>query len=276
MAKPFLKWAGGKRVLAPKIIALLPKEINRYYEPMVGAGAVFFELARKKRFKKARISDINPELIRTYRAIRDDVTSVIGYLRQIESQHLNRKDKEAYFYKVRAMDLPDDDLPPIAARMIYLNKTCFNGLYRVNRSGKFNAPYGKYTNPTICDEQNLRSVSKILRGVQITCQDFEAALDDIQAKKDAAYLDPPYWPVKKGAFTAYTEGGFDSLDQQRLADLAHKFKKKGVHAVLSNSDVLAVHKIYKGLKINIVSAARNINSDGSGRGKVNEVLITTR
>jgi len=275
MAKPFLKWAGGKRALAPQILKLLPKSIDKYYEPMVGAGALFFRLATLGRFKTAKISDVNAELITTYTAIRDNLEEVLRYLQRLDSQHKGRANPESYFYNVRAMELDADDATPIAARMIYLNKTCFNGLYRVNRSGRFNAPFGRYKNPTICDTPNLTAVSAALQGVEITCQDFEAALSEISPKVDAAYLDPPYWPVKKGSFTAYTELGFDSIDQQRLGDLAHKLKKLGVRAVLSNSDVAPVHAMYRGLNVGIVSAARSINSNAAGRGKVTEVLIRT-
>jgi DNA adenine methylase len=274
MSAPFLKWAGGKRYLAEEILKRLPARIEKYYEPMVGAGAIFFELANKKRFKKAKISDVNEELIITYRAIRDNVNEVLLYLNQLQREHESR-DSEKYFYKVRDINKWDLDKSQTAARMIYLNKTCFNGLYRVNKAGKFNVPYGNYKNPTICNPKALIMVSKVLQKVQITIQDFEAAVTKVRAK-DAIYFDPPYWPIKKGAFTSYTDAGFDSLDQERLANLAQKLKKKGVFALFSNSDVPSIRELYTGLNIDKVLVPRRINADGEGRGKITELLIATK
>jgi DNA adenine methylase len=274
MSAPFLKWAGGKRYLAEEILKRLPPKIDKYYEPMVGAGAVFFELAKQGRFNKAKISDVNEELMITYRAIRDNVSEVLLYLNQLEQEHQSKKSEE-YFYKVRELNTWDLDSPQVAARMIYLNKTCFNGLYRVNKSGRFNAPYGHYKNPTICNPKELIKVSRTLQNVQITIQDFEAAVTNIKSS-DAAYFDPPYWPVKAGSFTEYTGGGFDSLDQERLANLAQKLKKKGVYALFSNSDVPSIMELYAGLHIEKVLVPRRINSDGKGRGKITEVLIETK
>jgi DNA adenine methylase len=163
----------------------------------------------------------------------------------------------------------------IAARMIYLNKTGFNGLYRVNRSGKFNVPYGQYKNPTICNEELLHEVSKTLQGVELIKQDFEAATENMRMN-DAAYFDPPYWPVKEGSFVAYNDNGFDSEDQARLAYVANKLKDKRIAAVFSNSDVPPVRKLYEGLHMAKVEVPRRINSDGTGRGMVSELLITTK
>jgi DNA adenine methylase len=274
MITPFLKWAGGKRYLAEEILKRLPARIDKYYEPMIGAGAIFFELANRKRFKKAKISDINEELITTYRAIRENVNEVLMYLNQLEREHFSRN-SEKYYYKVRDLNRWDLDRPQTAARMIYLNKTCFNGLYRVNKSGKFNVPYGNYKNPTICNPKLLIQISGVLQKVQITIQDFEPSITKI-TPKDAVYFDPPYWPIKEGAFTAYTDAGFDSSDQERLANLAQKLKKKGIFALLSNSNVKSVRKLYKGLNIEKVQVPRRINADGEGREKIAELLIATK
>jgi DNA adenine methylase len=273
MSEPFLKWAGGKRYLLNEILKRLPSQIERYYEPMVGAGAVFFELANRKRFKKAKISDVNEDLIITYKAIRDNASDVLMYLNQLEREHFSRN-SEKYYYKIRDLNKWDLDKPQTAARMIYLNKTCFNGLYRVNQAGKFNVPYGNYKNPTICNPKALIQASKALQKVSIVLQDFEEAIVNITSE-DAVYFDPPYWPVKQGAFTSYTDAGFDSSDQKRLADLAQKLKKIGIFALFSNADVLPVRQLYKGLNIDKILVPRRINADGKGRGKITELLIST-
>jgi DNA adenine methylase len=270
MVAPFLKWAGGKRFLLPEIIKRLPKKINTYYEPMVGGGAVFFHLAEAQLFNKAKISDMNEELIKTYISIRDDVDNVIDGLNWCKDRH-----NESFYYKMRSIDTSKLDHARIAIRMIYLNRTCFNGLYRVNRSGFFNVPFGQYKNPTICNEKLLREVHKYLQDVDITCQDFEQAVEKIRAR-DFAYFDPPYWPVNKGSFTAYTDRGFDSDDHERLAILAHKLKQNGCFGLFSNADVPAICKLYKGLLIKKVNVPRRINSDGKSRGVVSEILISTK
>ena len=186
-AKPFLKWVGGKTQLLPQIFELFPKNFNRYHEPFVGGGAVFFNLQPNK----AILSDVNPDLIQAYQMIRDDVDSVIAELKQHRAE-------EAYYYSVRETDVAELSAAEAAARIIFLNKTCFNGLYRVNRRGKFNVPFGKYANPTICNEKNLRAVSDALQGVDIRLQSvFE--LDTRVKKNDLVYFDPPYVPVSPTA-----------------------------------------------------------------------------
>ena len=273
MSAPFLKWAGGKRYLAEEILKRLPKKIDTYYEPMVGAGAVFFELENHRRFKRAKLNDVNKELITTYRGIRDDLAGVVRYLARLEQNHKKAKDSEKYYYKVRARDNLHETAQ--AARMIYLNRTCFNGLYRVNKSGGFNVPCGKYANPTICNRELLTQVHNSLQHVRLTAKDFESFLSKIKPT-DALYFDPPYWPVDTNSFTSYTSAGFNSSDQARLANLAQKLKKKGVFAVFSNADVPPIHKLYAGLHIDKVLAPRRINSKGDGRGKITELLISTR
>lgn len=264
VARPFLKWAGGKTALLPEILLRLPKTIGTYYEPFVGGGAVFFALAAEKRFERAVLGDANAELIETYFSIKEDLETVIRRLKAHAGKH-----SEEYFYKVRA-----NPGQYIAARMIYLNKTCFNGLYRVNSKGGFNVPFGKYTNPTICDEENLRAVSAVLRGVGLLPGDFERST--MRARRgDTVYFDCPYVPVSATAsFTAYTKGGFGPETQERLRDVAKRLVDRGVHVLLSNSDTPLVRYLYRGFKIEEVQAPRRVNSKGGKRGNVGELLIS--
>ena len=265
-ARPWAKWAGGKTALLHEILPRLPKKIKTYYEPFVGGGAVFFALATEKRFKRAVLGDANVELVITYAALALDVETVIQRLKAHAGKH-----SEEYFYKVRANPGSDP-----AARLIYLNKTCFNGLYRVNKMGQFNTPFGKYTNPTICDEENLRAVSAALEGTTCLSLDFEVTVIGARSG-DAVYFDPPYVPVSDTAnFTAYSAGGFGPADQERLRDVARKLIDRGVHVLLSNSDTPFVRKLYHGFKIEKVEAPRRINSKGGKRGNVGELLITGR
>jgi DNA adenine methylase len=266
VARPFLKWAGGKTALLPEILPRLPKKIGTYYEPFVGGGAVFFALAAE-RFERAVLGDANENLIETYFSIKEDLGMVIPLLKLHARKH-----SEEYFYKVRA-----NPGQYIAARMIYLNKTCFNGLYRVNKKGEFNVPFGKYTNPTICDEENLRAVSAVLYKVEFFPGDFEVTVQDAE-KGDAVYFDPPYAPLSETAnFTTYTAGGFGFDHQIRLRDVAKRLITRGVHVLLSNSDTPLVRDLYKkGFKIEEVQAPRRVNSKGGKRGNVGELLISGR
>jgi DNA adenine methylase len=263
-ARPFIKFAGGKTSLLPEILPRLPKKIGTYYEPFIGGGAVFFALAAEGRFKEAVIGDANHDLIETYYAIKNDLGEIVRRLKAHAGKH-----SEEYFYKVRAQKGACD-----ASRLIYLNRTCFNGLYRVNRKGEFNVPFGKYANPTICDEENLRAVSAALRGVSFLPGDFERST--MRARRgDVVYMDPPYVPASETAnFTAYTKGGFGPETQERLRDVAQKLVKRGVHVLLSNSDTPFVRKLYKGFKIEKVQAPRRVNSKGDKRGNVGELLIS--
>lgn len=270
--KPFVKWVGGKRQLLEQFrkLNLYPPErfdvrTGTYYEPFVGGGAVFFDLQPEK----GVLSDLNRELIVTYKVIKNHVDELIASLKK------HRNDKE-YYLIIRAQDpatLSDLD---IASRFIFLNKTCFNGLYRVNSKGGFNVPFGKYTNPLICDEENLRKVSKALRHVEIKNQDYKEVLK--KAKRgDFVYFDPPYYPVSKTAsFTSYTKEGFLDKEQIELRDTAVELSKRGCFVMLSNSDTPFINDIYSGIKdfhINKVEAGRAVNSKASGRGKITEVLI---
>ncbi|MGQ9556180.1 MAG: DNA adenine methylase [Anaerolineae bacterium] len=265
-ARPFLKWAGGKTQLLGELIARVPAEFRTYHEPFVGGGALFFELLRRGRIVDAYLSDINMDLIDVYTALRDQVEQVISALKS------HRYDRY-YFYKVRAMIPESLPLPERAARTIYLNRTCFNGLYRENRAGQFNVPFGRYTNPTICDEANLRAVSHALQGVNISCHGFETVLDTAKPG-DFVYFDPPYHPVSTtSSFTAYDRSGFGLEEQYRLRDVYEELTSRGVKAMLSNSDTSLVRQLYREHRIARVLAKRAINSKASARGRIGELII---
>ncbi len=271
--KPFVKWVGGKRQLLKqfRLMNLYPPEKfdpikGRYFEPFVGGGAVFFDLLPKKAF----LSDLNFELITTYNIIKDDVESLIKVLKR----HAHSKE---YFLKVRAQKVEKLSPLQIASRFIYLNRAGFNGMYRVNSRGEFNVPFGDNKNPLICDEKNLRKISLALKNVEIKHQDYKQVLK--KAKKgDFVYFDPPYHPVSKTAtFTSYTSSGFSEKDQLELRDAFLELSSRGCFVMLSNSDAPFINEIYsgfKGVRISKVEAGRAINSKGSGRGKVKEVLVT--
>lgn len=268
-AHPFLKFAGGKTALLPEILPLLPDRIDHYYEPFVGGGAVFFALAEAKRFSVAYLSDTNVELMNLYNELAHHPENVIQHLKT----HVY---DEKYYYAVRAQDPHKMSTIARAARLIYLNKTCFNGLYRVNKSGQFNVPFGSYKNPTICDEENLLAASLVLRHAAISPFDFEDATR--YAKRgDAVFFDPPYIPLSKTSnFTAYSADGFSDGDQERLRDVIDKLDAKGVHVLLSNSDTPRVRELYADFKIEEVQAPRRVNSKGGKRGNVGELLISGR
>ncbi len=264
-ARPIIKWAGGKwKLLAQLQRLLLPASaIGAYYEPFVGGAAMFFSLQHHP----ATLSDTNGELINLYSAIRDHVDDVIAAL----SAHLNEKD---YYYQVRAQS--PESLTPIerAARFIYLNKTCYNGLYRVNRRGQFNVPFGSYRNPTICDEPNLRAASRALQEVTLLHADYESTLKSAQAG-DFIYFDPPYQPVSKTAsFTSYTDAPFGEEDQIRLAEAMRVLSARGCYVMQSNSDTPLIRQLYDGFHIETIQANRAINCKASGRGAVTELVIT--
>jgi DNA adenine methylase len=269
VAQPFLKWAGSKRYLLPEILPRLPAKINTYYEPFIGGGALFFALAALERFKNAILSDTNDELIRTY-------LGVANYLGGVISRLLELKYDETEYYKIRALDPTHLEPADLAARFIYLNRTGFNGLYRVNKAGKFNVPFGRYTNPTICDEGNLRAVAAVLRRYLITACDFEHVVQTAK-QGDAVYFDPPYVPVSATSnFTAYGKDGFGPNEQTCLRDVAKRLIGRDVHVLLSNSDTPFVRELYKDFKIEEVRVPRRINSKGGKRGDVGELLISGR
>lgn len=265
---PFLKWVGGKRQLLPAINQLLPQSYNNYYEAFVGGGAVLFNLQPSK----AVINDFNPELINVYKVIKNHPEALIKDLKR----HKNESD---YFYSVRALDREPtfNRLSNIkkASRIIYLNKTCYNGLYRVNSAGEFNAPFGRYKNPNIVNDVTIKAVSDYLNNndICILNGDFEKAVETAQSG-DFVYFDPPYVPVSESAnFTGYVKGGFDLLEQERLRNVCNQLDAKGVKFLLSNSSTPIIHELYKKFDIHIVKATRAINSNALKRGAIDEVLI---
>lgn len=269
--RPFLKWAGGKGQVLPRLLAELPSSFGNYHEPFLGGGALFFALCRQGRMagRKIYLGDSNEELICTYKAIRDNVEGVIRKLKPL-------KYDEDQFYEVRAMN-PATMLPTVkAARMIYLNRTCFNGLYRVNKKGRFNVSWGRYTDPLICDEPNLRAVSAVLAGVDFMDTSFEAAASKAKSG-DFVYLDPPYLPASATAnFTNFTRFGFSINDHEWLLQMFQNMAGIGVFVLLSNSDNEWTRERYSfNNRIMEVRARRSINSKGTSRGKVKELLIAS-
>lgn len=265
-ARPVLKWVGGKSRLIQRILAHMPEKIGTYYEPFAGSAAVFFALAAERRFKRAVLSDQNRELIDVYRAIKRDVEAIIKLLGSYPY------DKD-FFYEIRANDPSDLELPERAARTIYLNKTGFNGLYRVNRSGRFNVPFGRHQNPNICDEARLRAAAQTLRRVRVEVKDFEHVSDRAE-RGDAVYFDPPYVPLSKTSnFTAYHHQVFDDEQHERLSRLFIQLAKQKVISVLSNSDTPRTRELYKGFKVERILVKRPINSKSSARGSVGEILV---
>jgi len=273
--KPFVKWVGGKRQLLRQFreINLYPPfafnpDTATYFEPFVGGGAMFFDLLPKR----AVLSDMNLELVTTYNVIKNDVETLIKKLKE----HQKKNNKE-YFLKIRAQKIEKLADANIAARFIYLNRTGFNGLYRVNRSGGFNVPYGENKNPMICDEDNLRKAHDAMKHTKILHQDYKKVL--AKAKKgDFVYFDPPYYPVNRtSSFTSYTKEGFLEKEQTELRDTFLELHKRGCYAMLSNSDTKFINDLYSGLdkkiKIHKVLAGRAINSNGTGRGKIREVVV---
>jgi DNA adenine methylase len=261
--RPFLKWAGGKGQLLGQYQRLLPQRYSRYFEPFAGGAALFFHL----RPGGAALSDSNGELIDTYRAVRDEVEPLIDALKQ-------HRYEEGHYYATRDRDPRALPLHERAARTIFLNRTGFNGLYRVNRKGNFNVPLGRYTNPLICDEKNLRACAVALRGVQLEARDF-SEVQDRARKGDFVYLDPPYVPISDTAdFTAYVPGGFGWEQQLRLHEVFLELARRGVKVMLSNSDAGRLRELYEDFDIEDVAATRSINSIGTRRGaKVREIVV---
>jgi DNA adenine methylase len=273
---PFVKWAGGKTQLLAQYQAHIPQEIRgQYIEPFVGGGALFFWLRKHGALKgPVVLNDLNKELMNCHVAIRDDVEAVIEALRA----HEEHKQSRAHFYRVRKWDRAPDfhsqhDEVERAARTIYLNHTCYNGLYRVNSRGEFNVPFGKYKNPRVLDEENLRAVSQALQGVELRNQDFAMVLDWAKPG-DFVYFDPPYLPLSETSnFTSYTRESFDFRDQERLAEVFRALAKRGCLVALSNSHTEAVQQLYEGFRQETVQATRAISSKGDGRGAIPELLI---
>ena len=289
-ARPFIKWVGGKTQLLEEVRKSLPRDFASrqnltYVEPFVGGGAVMFWILQAyPNIEHAVINDINPELICTYRVIKEDVESLIAELTRIQSEYipLPADEWKAYFMRKRAQfNAKSSSSVETAAVFIFLNRTCFNGLYRVNSKGEFNVPHGKYSNPRICDADNLRACSSVLQKVEILCGDF-AETSRFAGPNTLFYFDPPYKPITEtSSFTSYSKGGFDDSEQIRLRDFCDRISKDGSLFVASNSDPKDVNpeedffdNIYNHFIIRRVSAARMINSDASGRGAISELMIS--
>ncbi len=265
IARPLVKWVGGKRQLVPELLAHAPKVFSRYYEPFVGGGALFFAL----RPVMATLGDMNDRLARTYQAVRDDAEAVIDMLGTYRYE-------SALYYQMRAIDIDRRPDVEVAAWFIYLNKCGFNGLYRVNKANRVNVPFGKYTNPTICDAENIRACARALDGVDIRTSDFATTVASAR-RGDFVYFDPPYVPLSAtSSFTAYQAGGFGIEDQRHLRDVARQLASRGVHVLLSNSSAALVRELYADAPfvIHEVDATRALNCKADRRGNVKELLIS--
>ena len=288
--KPFLKWVGGKGQLVNEIEKFLPvdeeKALTKYAEPMVGGGALLFSILSKYDFEELYISDINAELINAYIVVRDNIDLLVEKLTEMQAIFLpmNENGRKYFYYNARdkfnALQLSQETAVEKAALFIFLNKTCFNGLYRVNKKGQFNVPMGAYKNPTICDENNLRNISNALQNVEIVCGDYTLSESFID-NNTFVYIDPPYRPISEtSAFTSYNSDSFDDNEQIRLSQYIERIDKVGAKVVLSNSDPKNVNPddmffddLYKSFKIHRVEATRAINSKAEKRGKISELLI---
>ena len=290
--KPFIKWVGGKGQLLSEINKLYPvelgKNINKYAEIFVGGGAVLFDILSKYKLDEVYISDKNLELINTYKSIRDNIDILIKSLKEMEEEYipLDDENRKIYYYEKRQkynklkINIEENNIEK-ASLFIFLNKTCFNGLYRVNKKGEFNVPMGAYKNPKICDKENLKNVSMALKNVKIIYADYRESESFID-EKTFVYIDPPYRPLNtSSSFTSYTENDFSDKEQIELAEYIDLLNKKKAKIVISNSDPKNNNiddnffdELYKNYNINRVKATRMLNSNASLRGAINELLIT--
>ncbi|WP_080805519.1 DNA adenine methylase [Halomicronema hongdechloris] len=265
--RPFLKWAGGKGRLIEQYQPYFPSHIDTYYEPFLGGGAIFFHLSA--RIKRAVLADINPELVNVYRCVRDQVDCLIEHLQDHQRCH-----SHAHYYAVRQQHY----LPPLqrAARLIYLNKTCYNGLYRENSQGHFNVPMGRYKTPAICNPGGLRAASVALQVARIEVWPFEHILSLAGDEGDFVYFDPPYHPISVTSnFTAYNRYAFTAADQRRLQQTFARLAWRGVRSMLSNSDCPFIRELYRGFPTHTIQSSRSINSNARRRGKITELLVTS-
>jgi len=264
-AQPIIKWAGGKSKLLPELLQRLPSEkqwTGRYFEPFVGGAALYLAL----RPHDAQLTDMNAELVNLYTVVRDDVAALIDDL-------ANHAHEREHYYAVRALDTAALSTVERASRFVFLNRTCFNGLYRVNRQGQFNVPFGRYDNPMICPTERLHTMSAALQTTTLAVRDFEDALRGAR-RGDFVYFDPPYVPLTRTAnFTSYTSGAFDESDQQRLATLMRDLGRRGVRCMLSNSDTPFTRELYAGLNIDAVLAPRAISRNAETRRPVSELIV---
>ena len=272
-AKPFVKWAGGKAQLLKQLEPYYPSpaQFGRYFEPFAGGGAVFFHLWNTRRLSdQALLFDTNEELINAYRVVRDQTDELVALLAVHQARH-----SRDYYYQIRDLYCRSHNLSAAerAARTIYLNRTCYNGLYRVNSQGQFNVPMGSYKNPRVVREASLRAASAALQGVYVEAKEFDAVLD-LARSGDFLYFDPPYHPASRTAsFTGYTASSFREKDQRRLAAVFGELSRKGCLCMLSNSCTPFVVELYRGFRLEIVRASRPINADAGGRGAINEVIV---
>lgn len=291
-AKPFVKWAGGKTQLLDEIRKHYPARIEKYSEPFVGGGAVLFDVLQKSKPEKVLINDINLNLVNTYEQVKSNLGALCEKLSQLQNQYYGKSEEEqkSFFYEKRNRfneiklnennDIGESKIEK-AALFIFLNKTCFNGLYRVNKKGFFNVPWNRAKSPLIFDEENLRACSALLQNVEITCGDYKTCAHFCD-EKTFVYIDPPYRPLTKtAAFTSYSENGFGDKEQIELEKFVAEISEKGAKVLVSNSDPKNVDEkdeffdeLYSAFDIERISAARMINSNAKKRGKVNELLIT--
>ncbi len=270
---PFVKWAGGKASLLPELLRHVPSHLSNYYEPFLGGGALFFAICARDTSFKAHLSDVNNELIDTYRVIKDKPDELIQLLSEFQHEYYRSKDPASYFYEKRAWR-PSSSIES-AARLIFLNKTCYNGLYRVNSRGEFNVPFGRYKKPRILNAENIRAVSRALRdtNADLRSADYRASLSTC-GKDDFVYLDPPYQPQSKtSSFTDYTPGGFSERDQNELAEEFEKLVDRGSTVLLSNSETPLTTRLYGEFRVRSVIVNRPINSVGSGRTGYKELIV---
>src|SRR5216117_3179462 len=270
---PFVKWAGGKTSLLPHLIPRVPRHLTEYYEPFLGGGALYFGICARTTSFSAHLSDTNEELINAYRVIKESPDELISFLSRFQKEYDSAPDQSAYFYQKR--DWRHTGRVESAARLIFLNKTCYNGLYRVNSKGEFNVPFGRYKNPRILNAENIRAVSRALRdtNAELCSADYRTSLS-ICGKDDFVYLDPPYQPQSKtSSFTDYTPGGFSERDPHELAQEFEKLVDRGCTVLLSNSETPLTSRLYKGFEVRSVTVNRPINSVGSGRTGYRELVV---
>ena len=291
--RPFVKWAGGKGSLIPQLNNFYPYElkngiIERYIEPFVGGGAVLIDILQKYDVQEAYAFDINIDLINSYNVIKNDVEDLITNLKQMETEYLQleQEERKNYFYNKRdeynnyTLEENEHSIQR-AAQFIYLNRTCFNGLYRVNKAGKFNVPMGSHKNPTICDEENLRNLSKLIQNVQFQYGDYRRSMEYV-TENTFVYFDPPYRPLNvTSGFTSYTKEDFNDENQKELAEFYRELNEQNAKLMLSNSNPKNTNKedtffdnIYQGFNIDEIYASRMINANSKGRGKISEILVT--
>ena len=281
-AGPFIKWVGGKTRLLGDLELLRPREIRRYAEPFVGGGAMYYHLWNGGQLEYALLCDLNTDVVTVYRVVRDQPDALMAALHRHQARYLasDETGRAAYFYDVRARHPDDHDMGDVerAARMLFLNRTCFNGLWRENRSGRFNSPHGRYKRPVIAPEERLRTATIALHDTAVEQADFRSLPALVQQHDiDFVYLDPPYHPISAtSAFNAYSQGAFSGSDQQDLANVCVELDQMGVRFMLSNSDCAFIRGLYKRFDIRTVRAPRAVNCKGGKRGKVAEVVVRNR